>query len=105
MFNLKNMNMRQLKIDYACFALSVLCLLVISCKDDEDPYPAGKELVNYEMTLFRVEYGAPKPNPLPKDCIIYSEVPGNNEAYDNKFFISFYYEGNLYSIGGLPIRK
>ena len=105
MFNLKNMNMRQLKITYVCFALSVLCLLLISCKDDEDPYPAGKELVNYEMTLFRVEYGAPKPNPLPKDCIVYSEAPGNNEACDNKFFISFYYEGNLYPIGGLPIPE
>ncbi len=105
MFNLKNMNMRHLKITYVCFALSVLCLLLISCKDDEDPYPAGKELVNYEMTLFRVEYGAPKPNPLPKDCIVYSEELGNCEVCDNNLSISFYYEGNLYPIGGLPIPE
>ncbi|WP_417189955.1 hypothetical protein [Bacteroides sp.] len=97
--------MRHLKITYVCFALSVLCLLLISCKDDEDPYPAGKELVNYEMTLFRVEYGAPKPNPLPKDCIVYSEELGNCEVCDNNLSISFYYEGNLYPIGGLPIPE
>lgn len=105
MFNLKNMNMRQSKINYVCFALSVLCLLAISCKDDEDPYPAGKELVNYEMTLFRVEYGAPKPDPLPKDCIVYSEDLENSEVYGHYLSISFYYEGNLYPVGGLPIPE
>lgn len=105
MFNLKNMNMRQSKINYVCFALSVLCLLAISCKDDENPYPAGKELVNYEMTLFRVEYGAPKPDPLPKDCIVYSEDLENSEVYGHYLSISFYYEGNLYPVGGLPIPE
>ena len=48
MFNLKNMNMENLKINYVCLALSILCLLLVSCKDDEAyPYPAGKELLNY----------------------------------------------------------
>ena len=46
MFNLKNMNMRQLKINYVCFALSVLCLLLMSCKDDEDPYPTNEREVS-----------------------------------------------------------
>ncbi len=97
------MNMKNLKMNYVCFTLSVLCLFLMSCKDDE--YPAGKELVNYEMTLFQVEYGAPKPNPLPKDCIVYSEDLENREVYDHYLSISFYFEGNLYPIGGLPIQE
>lgn len=40
--------MENLKINYVCLALSILCLLLVSCKDDEAyPYPAGKELLNY----------------------------------------------------------
>ena len=45
--------MENLKINYVCLALSILCLLLVSCKDDEAyPYPAGKELLNYEMPMY-----------------------------------------------------
>lgn len=57
MFNLKNMNMENLKINYVCLALSILCLLLVSCKDDEAyPYPAGKELLNYEMPMYIISW-------------------------------------------------
>ena len=29
------MNMKNLKMNYVCFTLSVLCLFLMSCKDDE----------------------------------------------------------------------
>lgn len=95
--------MGNLKINYVCFALSILCLLLISCKNDEEyPYPIGKELVNYEMTLFRVQNGDKEPTTLPEDYIIYYDSPETHDAFITTFFI---YEGKSYLIGKLPISE
>ena len=100
MFNLKNMNMENLKINYVCLALSILCLLLVSCKDDEAyPYPAGKELLNYEMPIIAGD--GPEPKPLPADCIIYYDYP---EGVNSNILSNFWFEGRLYDTYGLSAK-
>ncbi|WP_291581985.1 hypothetical protein [Bacteroides sp.] len=95
--------MGNLKINYVCFALSILCLLLMSCKNDEEyPYPIGKELVDYELTLFRLQNGDKEPTTLPEDYIIYYD---SQEVYDDFIITFFFYEGKSYGIGQLPISE
>ena len=102
MFNLKNMNMENLKINYVCLALSILGLLLVSCKDDEAyPYPAGKELLNYEMPMYIIAGDGPEPKPLPADCIIYYDYP---EGVNSNILSNFWFEGRLYDTYGLSAK-
>lgn len=97
------MNMGNLKINSVCFALGILCLLLISCKNDEEyPYPIGKELVDYEITLFRLQKGDKEPTTLPEDYIIYYDSP---EIHGDFIAVLFSYEGKLYGIGQLPVAE
>ena len=72
--------MKKLTLNYVCFALSALCLLLMSCKDDL----IGKELVDYEVTMFKVLDGN-QPESIPKNCILYydsSHRSDYNGGYD-----------------------
>lgn len=93
--------MKKLTLNYVCFALSALCVLFMSCKDDDVPYPIGKKLVNYEITLIHLEADAPEPSSLPKDCIVYRD----HEVLDNCLYLSFFYEGNKYLFDGLSASE
>ena len=76
--------MKKLTLNYVCFVLSALCLLLTSCKDDL----IGKELVDYEVTMFRVLDGN-QPESIPKNCILYydsSDGSDYNGEYDGDFF-------------------
>ena len=84
--------MKKLTLNYVCFVLSALCLLLTSCKDDL----IGKELVDYEVTMFRVLDGN-QPESIPKNCILYydsSDGSDYNGGYDGDFF----YKGDKYRI-------
>lgn len=77
---------------YLHFVLSTLCILLMSCKDDL----IGKELVYYEVTMFRVLDGN-QPESIPKNCILYydsSDGSDYNGGYDGDFF----YKGDKYCI-------
>lgn len=77
---------------YLHFVLSTLCILLMSCKDDL----IGKELVDYEVTMFKVLDGN-QPESIPKNCILYydsSDGSDYNGGYDGDFF----YKGDKYRI-------
>lgn len=96
--------MKHFKFTYLCFALSALCLLLMSCKDDDDfvdkEVLVDTELVNYEVTLFRV-LDDNQPDSLPENCILYFD---NSDSDDDSRGV-FFYEGNKYTIYCLPVTE
>lgn len=97
--------MKKLTLNYVCFALSALCLLLMSCKGDDDFVDkedlVDTELVNYKVTLFRI-LDSNKPNPLPDNCILFYDKSNLSGSYvDGDFF----YKGDRYHIYGLPISE
>lgn len=97
--------MKKLKFNYVCAALGVLCLLLMSCKDDDNFVDkeelVGTELVNYEMTLFKV-LDNNEPESISKNCILYYD----NYDYKGEYAKGdLFYKGDRYTLHRLPLLE